>query len=195
MLKTEPEWGAVPAGMRPLVRRCLEKNVRQRLRDIGDARMAVEEQLGGEAGSPGIVAPLARMPVLPWTVAGIAITISLLLGVVLWRATRPTTQPLMWLTVEPGPEFATAGFGEANVILPPDGTRLVYGGRGAGREGSAIHPRTSTRARLRHWPEPKALRLLFFSGRAVCRVFRRGQAEEDFGRGARTGSVVRCPDW
>ena len=133
MLKTEPEWGAVPAGMRPLVRRCLEKNVRQRLRDIGDARMAVEEQLGGEAGSPGIVAPLARMPVLPWTVAGIAITISLLLGVVLWRATRPTTQPLMWLTVEPGPEFATAGFGEANVILPPTG-RVWYMGVAA-RDG------------------------------------------------------------
>ena len=29
VLKTEPEWGAVPAGMRPLVRRCLENHRRQ----------------------------------------------------------------------------------------------------------------------------------------------------------------------
>ena len=77
VLKTEPEWDAIPAGMRRLVRRCLEKNVRQRLRDIGDARIAVEEQLGGRGRQPGDCGATARMPVMPWTVAGIAITVSL----------------------------------------------------------------------------------------------------------------------
>src|ERR1700720_2617155 len=36
VLKTEPEWDSIPARLRRLVRRCLEKNPKQRLRDIGE---------------------------------------------------------------------------------------------------------------------------------------------------------------
>ena len=43
ILKTEPDWsvlpGATPPRVRELLRRCLEKDVRNRLRDIGDARL------------------------------------------------------------------------------------------------------------------------------------------------------------
>jgi Tol biopolymer transport system component len=127
VLKTEPEWDAVPAGMRPLVRRCLEKNARQRLRDIGDARIAIEEQLRGEAGGPEIVSQHARTRVAPWAVAGIAITVSLLLGVALWRATRPASQPLIRLRLEVPELIEGTGVG---AVLSPDGTRVVYTGVG-----------------------------------------------------------------
>jgi serine/threonine protein kinase len=43
VLKTEPEWDRVPSRMRRLVRRCLGKDSRRRLRDIGKARLAFEE--------------------------------------------------------------------------------------------------------------------------------------------------------
>ncbi len=45
VLKSEPDWDALPAGVSPgirkLLRRCLEKDPKLRLRDIGEARIAI----------------------------------------------------------------------------------------------------------------------------------------------------------
>jgi serine/threonine protein kinase len=50
ILEREPEWGKLPAATPTLVRRllsrCLEKDPRRRLRDIGDARLELEEASG-----------------------------------------------------------------------------------------------------------------------------------------------------
>jgi Tol biopolymer transport system component len=47
ILRGEPDWGALPPQtperLRDLLRRCLEKDARRRLRDIGDARLELEE--------------------------------------------------------------------------------------------------------------------------------------------------------
>ena len=47
ILQSEPAWGALPAKtperLRGLLRRCLEKDVRRRQRDIGDARIELED--------------------------------------------------------------------------------------------------------------------------------------------------------
>src|SRR5260370_3274254 len=37
VLKEEPDWGRIPAKVQPLLRRCLVKDPKHRLRDIGDA--------------------------------------------------------------------------------------------------------------------------------------------------------------
>ncbi len=60
ILEREADWSALPSPtplrLRELLRRCLEKDARKRLRDIGDARIELEEmQAGGTAGS-GIAA-------------------------------------------------------------------------------------------------------------------------------------------
>jgi len=48
ILEREPDWealpAAAPASVRELLQRCLEKDVRQRLRDIGDARITIERE-------------------------------------------------------------------------------------------------------------------------------------------------------
>jgi serine/threonine-protein kinase len=53
VLEREPEWDRLPAatskGIRRLLRRCLEKDPKQRLRDIGDARIELDEALAGSA--------------------------------------------------------------------------------------------------------------------------------------------------
>src|SRR5262245_54551101 len=50
ILEREPDWEALPGDTPPrvrhLLRRCLEKNPRQRLRDIGDARLELSDALG-----------------------------------------------------------------------------------------------------------------------------------------------------
>jgi serine/threonine protein kinase len=47
VLKSDPDWdslpGDLPASIRKLLRRCLQKDPGQRLRDIGDARIEIEE--------------------------------------------------------------------------------------------------------------------------------------------------------
>ena len=50
---------STPSGIRSLLRRCLERDRKQRLRDIGEARIAIDEQtsLGAAAGQENHVQP------------------------------------------------------------------------------------------------------------------------------------------
>src|SRR3990172_4677786 len=55
VLKTDPDWSALPAGtpeaVRKLLRRCLERDAKQRLRDIGEARIALRDTSAASAAS------------------------------------------------------------------------------------------------------------------------------------------------
>ena len=57
ILEHEPDWTALPAqtppNVRRLLQRCLEKDPKRRLRDIGDARLEIEEALGAIAPRAG----------------------------------------------------------------------------------------------------------------------------------------------
>jgi len=54
VLRQEVDWAALPPGLPPSIRallaRCLERDPKRRLRDIGEARVAIEEGLGGREG-------------------------------------------------------------------------------------------------------------------------------------------------
>jgi Flp pilus assembly protein TadD/TolB-like protein len=55
ILRSEPEWPELPADTPPEIRdllgRCLEKDPSQRLRDIGDARIAIDNHLASTGGA------------------------------------------------------------------------------------------------------------------------------------------------
>ncbi len=57
IIEREPDWSALPGAAPPrltdLVRRCLRKDPRERLRDMGDARVALEEIGRGDTGTAG----------------------------------------------------------------------------------------------------------------------------------------------
>ena len=57
VLDREPDWSALPAATPPsisrMVRRCLDKDTRRRLRDIGDVRIELDDCLPAPATSPG----------------------------------------------------------------------------------------------------------------------------------------------
>ena len=93
ILEREPDWTAlsstIPVRLRELLRRCLEKDARRRLRDIGDARIELEDLLaGGATGSrvataetAELAAPFVRpnqRPTRMWT--ALAALASVLLG-------------------------------------------------------------------------------------------------------------------
>ncbi len=72
ILEREPEWSALPAGtpasIRRLLVRCLAKDPKKRLRDIGDVRIeldAIDEVLPGPAGTEASAAR-RRTAWLPW---------------------------------------------------------------------------------------------------------------------------------
>jgi serine/threonine-protein kinase len=135
VLKTDPDWSALPgdtpASIRRLLRRCIQRDRKRRLRDIGDALVEIDEaQTEPEASTaPSAVKPSRRWP---WAVAG-ALAIALALAVaLLYQATRPVARPLMRLDVELGPGVVLAGSSpQGGLAISPDGTRVVFRVRGA----------------------------------------------------------------
>ena len=68
ILRGEPDWSALRAPISPkvneLLRRCLQRDPKQRLRDIGDARIALEEETGAATSSSG-QSPFEEKTALP----------------------------------------------------------------------------------------------------------------------------------
>ena len=119
-----------PAAIRVLLRRCLERNPKNRLRDIGEARIAIEAALAGEtllpAGAPEPPAK-ARATKLPSAVVAVLVVA---LGIALWapwRALKPVDRPLVRLDVDLGADVSLPStIRGCNVAISPDGTRLAY---------------------------------------------------------------------
>ena len=120
VLKDEPEWAHVPECARRLLLRCLEKDPKRRLRDIGDAWPLIEESarpdLKPHKALPSIVA------------AAFALTTAVgLWG--WWRATHPVEaapRALVRLDVDLGATVSLGSEPGAGVIISPAGDRLVY---------------------------------------------------------------------
>jgi serine/threonine-protein kinase len=130
-----------PPGVRALLERCLTKDVKQRLRDIGEARIALERP---EASTLGSVAATIAIPLetpsvwrraLPWTVAAVAIGLAAiaLTGWAPWDSTVDERVSTHLRSALGADTELFADYGAATVISP-DGRRIVYvSGTGAGR--------------------------------------------------------------
>ncbi len=122
VLKSEPDWKPLPeeisASVRRLLRRCLKKDRRERLQDIGDARLELlEPDEAVVAGRP----PAAHHPLVPWILSG-ALAVALGAAIV----TRPAVPPRAE-GVETRLEIATPPTLDANALaLSPDGRKLVF---------------------------------------------------------------------
>ncbi|MGE5242851.1 MAG: protein kinase domain-containing protein [Betaproteobacteria bacterium] len=139
----EPDWLALPpstpAAIRDLLHRCLTKEPRRRLRDIGDARIAVEEaQSGAGVGSGFSAAPAetrtsraAWRRAAPWGLAGLAILAATITMMLYRTATGPAAVMRFTLAPPTSGEFTT-GIGSP-VVLSPNGTQMVYILRGGER--------------------------------------------------------------
>jgi serine/threonine-protein kinase len=118
-----------PAVIRELLGRCLDRDLRNRLRDIGEARVVVGKYLADPA-SGAQTSPPAASPHLgktPW-VAGIAAMtlVACVAGFGWWRATRAVERPLVKLDVDLGPDVSLDSPYGPNAIVSPDGGRLVF---------------------------------------------------------------------
>ena len=132
MLKEDVKWHALPAdlpaSLRRLLRRCLEKDPRRRLSAMGDARLELDDagsptdREGAHAPTPAVAAvvPLWRRA-LPWAVAGVFGVALISALVVPARVPAPRT-----LLASIGADASLATDLGASAILSPDGTTLAF---------------------------------------------------------------------
>ena len=92
----DPDWSALPPEtprrIRDLLRRCLQKDPARRLRDIGDARLELDEAAIGARGDAGAgsrrVTP-TELSVIAWTVAALALAVAAAAVIFPWRTHAP----------------------------------------------------------------------------------------------------------
>jgi eukaryotic-like serine/threonine-protein kinase len=153
VLTEEPEWSNLPQTTPPaiqrLLRRCLVKEPKQRLRDIGDARITIEEVRAG-AGVPQVAAQssAAQQAAAPqhktswwhaarWAIAPIAILIPAFAAYFLARPKKPGEVIRFSVSAPANTSFRPwASF----LSLSPDGRKLAFmtGGAGQGKATLAI---------------------------------------------------------
>jgi serine/threonine-protein kinase len=134
-----------PAPIKRLLRRCLEREQKRRLRDAGEA-LAHLEEAATAPGDDSVVVPVAQSggwrQALPWVV-GIALG-GVLAGLAVWSLLRPTP-PLPRsgglarfeiITSDTAPLGLSGGVALA---VSPDGRHIVYTGRQ--REGAPLYVR------------------------------------------------------
>ncbi len=129
VLKTDPDWNALPAGtpatIRKLLRRCMERDRKRRLHDIADARLEIDEALSAPTEAPAVPAQARRL--IPWAVAALLLVSTVWLTWALWRAAPPDSFSFQVLL--PPPEKASlmqlqnTGGGMA---VSPDGHTLAF---------------------------------------------------------------------
>jgi eukaryotic-like serine/threonine-protein kinase len=132
IIKEEPDWSRLPAGtpvrVRLLLQRCLQKDPKQRLRDIGDARISLEEVLSGAAEQSSVVAMPIAAPVwyraLPWVVAAcFAIALAVVAGIHFRAASPPQFANAVRFQIPITERLAPGG---GNFALSPDGRHLAF---------------------------------------------------------------------
>ena len=97
VVSAEPDWTRLPAGtpvaLVQLTRRCLQKDARQRLRDIGEARIAIARLAREDEDAPP-AAPPRRRAVTVWAgVAAAALVVALGLASGIGRGSGPAAVP------------------------------------------------------------------------------------------------------
>ncbi len=135
----DPDWTTVPASTPPAISQllvhCLEKDPKHRLRDVGDARFALESSLPHSGRSALITAPLASANVAtaarPWgwiAATAVCAAIAVFLAATSWRGGRPSSGGDNFeLAIAPPPETEfQIGSNRGNVIVSPDGTKIAF---------------------------------------------------------------------
>jgi serine/threonine-protein kinase len=140
-LHQEPDWtrlpAATPGSVRTLLRRCLRPDRYQRLRDIGDARLELEEALTGSKVATRTSSARGR-PWLPWLAAAAA-TVSLAVVMLATAQRGPSLGGSVMhlsLDVESTGTLGVLGSNHLPYLrISPDGTSLVYAAHTGGRMG------------------------------------------------------------
>lgn len=136
VLREAPPWDSLPAQtpkpVRRLLERCLERDPHQRLRDIGEARVQLEQWAGDPESLVDHAPVLDQSPrrrgvtsYLPWVVAGVAVATAV------WVSLRggdssTGSASSMQLELHLQDEDSLRGSIGTNILLSPDNLHFAY---------------------------------------------------------------------
>ena len=164
---------ATPPPIRRLLRRCLEKDRRERLGDMSAVRLEIRDALAGESTADGAKPPVASRSGqrLAWVAALLTIAaLGGLLAVSQFRpaAERPEMRVEMNTRSSPGASFA----------LSPDGRRLVFAALDDGPrrlwlqalDAVTVLPLPGTEGAMYPFWSPNSRSVAFFAGTKLMRL-------------------------
>jgi serine/threonine protein kinase len=117
VLKEEPDWNRIPVKVRPLLRHCLEKDPKRRLRDIGDIHLLLET-----ASIPG----RTHRPWLAWGAMSVFLVAFAALSLIHFRE-RPLVSAPVQFQISPSGRLLE---GDAFAVSP-DGRHLAFAATGS----------------------------------------------------------------
>jgi len=211
VVKSEPDWTALPAKIpstiRTLLGRCLRKDKRQRISDATDIRIEIEDALAAPATAEPIAAAigtgvLGRRTLLVG--AGCLLAGSIVAAIAVWNL-KPTPAPApkpVTRTVITLPADQRLAVGEnPEVAISPDGKLLVYAALQGGVQQLYLRAMDSLEARaipgtdgaVNPFFSPDSQSLGFFAGGKLKKVSVNGGGATTLGdvaspRGASWGS-------
>ncbi len=118
VLTKEPEWGKIPSKVLPLVRRCLERDPKKRVRDIAEAMEWIE--ITPES------APVKR-PWLAWGIAALAVLIAMAVAAGRFSQ-KPSASEMVQLQIALPEKVVVTPTGA--FAVSPDGRHLAFSGIG-----------------------------------------------------------------
>ena len=132
VVRDEPDLGSLPNGtpitIRSLLRRCLKKTLGERLRDIGDARIEIEQAITEPAYPPSETSTSSSrwlfVRIVPWAVVAV-LAVMLLVTQITFRTNPFSNLPVtrLELNLPAGVELGSSN--TPALAMSPDGTRLA----------------------------------------------------------------------
>ena len=150
VLEREPDWtrlpDSTPSGIRRLLQRCLVKDPRRRLRDLGDARLGLEELTEGVPQEPAAASNASRRRErLVWFAALALLTlIAAVLAARSFRASVPPAEMRVEITTPPTTDAVS-------IAISPDGQKVVFVAAAA-QGSSRLWVRRLSGGSARWWP-------------------------------------------
>jgi Tol biopolymer transport system component len=144
VLKEQPDVDRLPWQVRRLLRSCLEKDPRKRLRDIGDMRLLLNEPPPRDDAA---TTQSSRVRLLPWALAGVFLAAAAAVAFVHFRESAPTPRNARFQMGTPDKTSLIA------FRVSPDGRFLAFsaseaGGGAGGVRRLWVRPLDSLEARV-----------------------------------------------
>jgi hypothetical protein len=131
VINVDPDWTAIassPPSLQTLVRRCLQKDVRQRLHHMADVRMWLDEPLTSTATIAAAAVPAPRRRVWPMLATAVVATVvgaAVMFAALSSRTPAPAEVIQFEITPPENQPFTPRPSG-GNMAVSPDGSMILY---------------------------------------------------------------------